>query len=112
MLIYLFSIVKISSPGSAVGTGGMVTKLIAADLATSAGCSMIISIGSAPGLIPDILIEIEKVEESLATGNARYEPKIGTYFLAKKSPQQDRYWWILNGLAPSGVLYIDSGIDD
>jgi glutamate 5-kinase len=87
----------------------MVTKLIAAELATTAGCSMVISIGSAPGLIPDILREIELLEESITTGASMYEPKIGTHFLAKKNPQQDRYWWILNGLAPAGILYIDAG---
>jgi glutamate 5-kinase len=92
-----------------MGTGGMVTKLIAAELATSAGCSMVISLGSAPGLIPEILVEIEELEESLSLGNTSYEPKIGTHFLAKKTPQQDRYWWILNGLAPAGTLYIDAG---
>lgn len=87
----------------------MVTKLIAAELATSAGCSMVISIGSAPGLIPEILREVELLEESIASGAPTYEPKIGTHFLGKKNPQQDRYWWILNGLAAAGTLYIDAG---
>ncbi len=41
--------------GSAVGTGGMVTKLRAAQIATSSGCDMIIANGEDPNLIYDIL---------------------------------------------------------
>jgi glutamate 5-kinase len=100
--------INISSPGSSVGTGGMITKLIAAELATSAGCSMVISIGSAPQLIPMIIDEIEQMETAQAAGSL-FEPTIGTHFLAKLNPQQDRYWWILNGLAPAGILYLDAG---
>ena len=54
--------------GSELGTGGMVTKLHAAQIATEAGCEMVI----ANGWNPDLLYGI--VEE---------EP-IGTRFLAKK----------------------------
>ncbi|KAJ3301141.1 hypothetical protein HDV03_001312 [Kappamyces sp. JEL0829] len=100
--------INVSSPGSSVGTGGMVTKLIAAELATSAGCSMVISIGSAPNLIPQIMLEIGQMEKAIADGGV-YEPSIGTHFLACAVPQQDRYWWILNSLAPAGTLYIDAG---
>lgn len=86
------------------------TKLIAAELATSAGCSMVISIGSAPQVIPQIMEEIEKMEQSIAQGGDLYEPSIGTHFIAKASPQQDRYWWILNSMAPAGTIYIDAGM--
>ncbi|MCF0228756.1 MAG: glutamate 5-kinase [Parasporobacterium sp.] len=38
-------------PGSALGTGGMRTKLTAASICTEAGCDMIIANGSDPGLL-------------------------------------------------------------
>ena len=41
--------------GSAVGTGGMVTKLNAAEIATDAGCDMIITNGIDPEILYDIL---------------------------------------------------------
>ena len=54
--------------GSELGTGGMVTKLHAAQIATEAGCEMVI----ANGWNPDLLY-----------GIVGGEP-IGTRFLAKK----------------------------
>lgn len=41
--------------GSALGTGGMKTKIQAAVIATNAGCDMIIANGSEPGLLYDIM---------------------------------------------------------
>lgn len=41
--------------GSAFGTGGMVTKLSAASIATEAGCDMIIANGKNPAILYDIL---------------------------------------------------------
>ena len=40
--------------GSALGSGGMVTKLNAAVIATEAGCEMVIANGSKPELLYDI----------------------------------------------------------
>ncbi|KAJ3327555.1 hypothetical protein HDU93_001882, partial [Gonapodya sp. JEL0774] len=51
--------VTVSAPGSALGTGGMVTKLIAADLATAAGCTTIVCSS-------DRVTEVPKVIEELA----------------------------------------------
>jgi glutamate 5-kinase len=104
-IVELRKTVNVTSPGSAVGTGGMVTKLIAAELATSAGCSMIISIGTAPQKILTILDEIEVMDK-----DSSFEPSLGTHFTALKTPQQERYWWILNSLSTCGTLYIDDGI--
>ena len=41
--------------GSSLGTGGMVTKLRAAKIATDAGCEMVIANGSRPENLYDIL---------------------------------------------------------
>jgi len=54
--------------GSDLGTGGMKTKLIAAGIATEAGCDMVITNGSCPACLYD-----------LAEGKS-----IGTRFVAKK----------------------------
>ena len=43
------------SAGSSLGTGGMVTKLRAAQIATGAGCDMVIANGSDPESLYDIL---------------------------------------------------------
>ena len=40
--------------GSELGTGGMVTKLHAAQIATEAGCEMVIANGSKPEVLYDI----------------------------------------------------------
>lgn len=51
--------VDVSSPGSTVGTGGMTTKLIAAELATSAGVTTIICKSSVPGNLFSIVRYIQ-----------------------------------------------------
>ncbi len=56
------------APGSSLGSGGMATKLKAAQIATAAGCLMVIANGSNPDILYDI-----------AAGKA-----VGTRFLAEK----------------------------
>ncbi|KAI8924321.1 Aspartate/glutamate/uridylate kinase [Entophlyctis helioformis] len=102
--------VTVSSPGSSLGTGGMVTKLIAAELATARGCAMVISIGSKPNLILDIIGEIQAHRDAAAENPALpFEPTIGTHFLPQTDRMVDRKWWIRHGLAPAGDIYIDAG---
>ncbi|KAI8906895.1 Aspartate/glutamate/uridylate kinase [Gorgonomyces haynaldii] len=93
--------VQFQSAGSSLGTGGMVTKLIAAELATATGVNMIITIGTEPQKIIKILDEISGFGES-------YEPTMGTHFLAKKR-MDNKQWWIMHGLATHGTLLIDDG---
>ena len=57
-----------SSTGSDVGTGGMATKLRAAQMATAAGCEMVIANGQSPEVLYDV-----------AAGK-----RVGTRFLAKR----------------------------
>lgn len=118
--------VDVSSAGSAVGTGGMTTKLIAAELATSAGVTTIICKSSVPGNIHAIVkylqsqgdpvkqsgdvsvendFEVQQAElEKLARNNV---PPF-TRFLAKDAIK-DRKFWLLHGVASQGSLYIDHG---
>ncbi|WP_318491063.1 glutamate 5-kinase [Photobacterium leiognathi] len=76
-----------------LGTGGMATKLQAADVARRAGIEVII----AAGRRPDVIIE-------LAEGKS-----VGTRFLPLESPLESRKRWILAGPPPAGDIVIDDG---
>jgi len=77
---------------SRLGTGGMVTKIEAAKLATASGVTVVIADGREPDII-----------SRLVTGEA-----IGTRFLPK-SKLDSRKRWMLSGLAIRGKLMVDSG---
>ena len=85
--------IDVGDRGSAWGTGGMITKLEAARIATSAGIRMAITNGQAPDNILKILAG---------------EP-LGTQFAPKPNPSNARKRWIANGLRPTGRLYLDAG---
>ncbi len=76
-----------------LGTGGMVTKIEAARLATSSGVNVVI----ADGRVPDIILK-------LASGEA-----IGTRFTPTTSKLESRKRWMLSGLSTRGKLIIDDG---
>lgn len=76
----------------AVGTGGMATKLAAAQIATQAGCEMIIMDGRAPSPFS----RFESRERS-------------TLFMAATNPKNARAQWIIGSLKPKGRLLIDAG---
>ncbi|MBY6186993.1 glutamate 5-kinase [Marinobacter hydrocarbonoclasticus] len=79
--------------GTNLGTGGMATKLQAADVARRAGVEVVIAAGHAEGVI-----------EGLARGEA-----IGTRFPALACPLDGRKRWILAGPPPAGTLHLDEG---
>ncbi|TID23784.1 glutamate 5-kinase [Venturia nashicola] len=60
----------VSSKGSALGTGGMGTKIVAARLATSAGVTTVITRSSRPGNIRDIVGYVEAQKAVQASQNA------------------------------------------
>jgi glutamate 5-kinase len=114
----------VSSAGSALGTGGMATKIVAARLATSAGTTCIITKSSKPGNVSDIINylhppvpAIDPVHittnglPSTATPLPPLPAKVPphTRFLPSLSPIRNRAFWILHGLAAHGTLYIDQG---
>ena len=78
--------------GSLAGTGGMASKLVAAKIATHAGCSVIIAPGSA-----------SRPLARLADGGPC------TRFPARANPRRARKEWIAGALAAMGVLRIDLG---
>jgi len=77
---------------SAVGSGGMATKIAAAKIATSAGCAMAIAAG-AP------LHPVARLEEGADC----------SWFLPAQNPENARKQWIAGSLRPSGAVTIDAG---
>ena len=82
------------TPGSTFSTGGMLTKLYAAEIASHAGCGSIIAHGGDP----EILTHILRGEE------------IGTYILPQIRLSQ-RTRWIMNS-TPAGSITVDEGALD
>ncbi len=77
---------------SAVGSGGMITKIDAARIALAAGCHMVI----AAGKIMHPLRELEN-------------PGNRTWFIASSTPVNARKNWIMGSIVPSGSIIIDDG---
>lgn len=103
----------VSSAGSALGTGGMATKIVAARLATSAGTCTIITKSSKPGNVSDIIRYLHPPVLTTANGTSTQSiplaPPLHTRFVPSATPIRNRAFWILHGLAPHGTLYIDRG---
>lgn len=111
----------VSSAGSALGTGGMATKIVAARLATSAGTTCIITKSSKPGNVSDIInylhppipaTDIAPTTNGIPSRSTPPPPAKApshTRFLPSLSPIRSRAFWILHGLAAHGTLYIDQG---
>ena len=76
-----------------LGTGGMITKIEAAKLATASGVTVIIADGREPDII-----------SRLAAGEA-----VGTCFLPTTSRLESRQRWMLSGLSTKGSLIVDAG---
>ncbi len=85
--------VQTGTAGSQWGTGGMVTKISAARIATAAGIRTVITEGKYPR-------NIEKILQGEA---------IGTCFEPQPEPTSARKRWIAYGLLPAGKLYLDEG---
>ncbi len=78
---------------SAVGVGGMATKIQAAKLATGGGADMFI----VSGREPDVLVRVARGEQ------------VGTYFPASGDRLESRRRWMLAGLSVKGRVVIDEG---
>lgn len=78
---------------SGLGTGGMATKLEAADIARRAGIEVVIASGHCRQVIL----------------NAVCKEDVGTHFTALENPLESRKQWILAGQAAKGKLVLDVG---
>lgn len=78
---------------SARGTGGMITKLEAAKLATGGGSDVFIAAGHEP----DVLYRLANGEH------------VGTMLPARKTRVESRKRWMLSGLSTRGAIVVDAG---
>ena len=77
---------------SAVGTGGMATKIAAAKIAIGAGCQMCVALGRE-------LHPVRRIEEGARC----------SWFYPSASPATMRKQWIAGTLQPAGELIVDDG---
>lgn len=79
--------------GSAMGTGGMLTKIQAASIATSSDVDMVIASGSEEGIL-----------QRICRGD-----EVGTLFKARESNLHSKKRWLLSGGKSQGNLVVDRG---
>jgi glutamate 5-kinase len=79
-------------PASALGSGGMATKILAAKIAVAAGCHLCIAAGGHRH-------PLRRIEEGAAC----------TWFVPSATPAAARKQWIAGTLQPAGALSIDAG---
>ncbi|KAG2348303.1 glutamate 5-kinase [Suillus weaverae] len=123
--------VSTSTLGSSLGTGGMETKLIAAEIATGAGVTTIIASSKQPSVILDIIdyytalkstsvpisgaaspitpqkldqVDLDEVAASLSWPRPPH-----TVFKPALIPMRDLKAWTSHTLYPAGSVIIDSG---
>ena len=128
-LIFNTATVSTSTLGSSLGTGGMETKLIAAEIATGAGVTTIITSSKQPSMIMDIINYYTHLRfQSLpSSGTASPVPKLQmidldhvnttlglrrpphTVFKPSAVPMRDLKAWTSHTLSPAGGVIIDSG---
>ena len=120
--------VDVSTAGSALGTGGMSTKLVAARLATSAGVMTVVTRASNPGNIYSIVNYTQALKQTpseastlstheagaplpspMSNSGTFIKPPLHTRFLPGLDPIRDRSFWLLHGLAAHGTIFIDEG---
>jgi glutamate 5-kinase len=82
---------------SALGTGGMATKIDAAEKAAAAGIPTVIASGLRAGILAGIFNEREEV---------------GTLVLPEENHLRTRKHWIAYNLKPAGDLIVDQGARD
>ncbi|XAO26739.1 glutamate 5-kinase [Cryptococcus bacillisporus CA1280] len=101
--------VSTSTLGTSLGTGGMSTKLIAAELATAAGTTTVVMHSAN---VTDIFKVIENGPSpcrEIAETPELFEGPLCTRFLRRESALKDRKWWIAHGLHAAGTVVIDEG---
>lgn len=114
--------VNTASGGSDVGTGGMTTKLIAAEIGMESGVTTVIMRSSNPlNILPIVeyiektldeegLLLLEQQLESLSINNVplhtRFSMPLPELYAG---PVTGRQFWLLHGLKPKGLLVLDVG---
>lgn len=99
------SIVSTATLGSNLGTGGMETKLVAAEIATGAGVSTIITSSQNP----ENIFKIIQYHNSTDGAETTLIRPPHTMFKPSLTPMRDVKSWTSHTLSPSGSVVIDSG---
>lgn len=108
ILFSLVHAVSTTTLGSSLGTGGMETKLIAADISTAAGVTTIITSSKHPENIFGIIeYDIYNSQNKSTTATSNRPPH--TLFTAAPHPMRDLKSWTSHTLNPSGSVIIDAG---
>lgn len=81
--------------GSKFGTGGMITKIVAAEMATKIGTHLVIANGEKPENITRI-VEREN---------------IGTLFVKKNKKISSKKYWLAYGTNKKGIITVDNGAE-
>lgn len=77
-----------------IGSGGMATKLMAARIATGAGCHVVLTSGKRDHPVAKLL-----------------DGERATWFTASQTPRAARKHWIAGGLNPEGTVTVDKGAE-
>ncbi len=85
-----------ANASAGVGSGGMATKIDAARIALTAGCSTLITLGA------NTTADAGPIA-ALAAGSR------GTWFLTDLSPETARKQWLAGALRPAGSVRVDAG---
>jgi len=127
---YVLKLLPVSTKtlGSSLGTGGMETKIIAAEIATGAGVTTVITSSKRPQTVFDIIQyhNLRRRSDSSTPGTPR-EPRSGrgspepapalvltsrpphTLFTPSVTPMRDLKSWTTHTLYPSGSVIVDYG---
>ena len=88
------AILAMAGPPAKFGTGGMVTKVAAAQIARRHGAATVIAPGAKEGVVLSVLAGDD----------------VGTLFVGpKEPPERARKRWIATTLRPDGVVVVDAG---
>jgi glutamate 5-kinase len=101
--------VSTATLGSNLGTGGMETKLIAAEIATAAGVSTIITSSRQPASLFAILEYHSATSGSGSNGTNPITRPLHTLFTPSTTPLRDLKAWTRHTLTPAGAVIIDPG---
>jgi glutamate 5-kinase len=85
---------RLAGPGGVLGSGGMVSKLAAAKMATWSGVAVVIADASRPGVIQAAVAR---------------EPGVGTTFRPHERRLPARKLWIAFAVGSSGTVVVDAG---
>lgn len=109
LLVHVMTTVSTATLGSNLGTGGMETKLIAAEIATAAGVSTIITSSRHPTSLFAILEYHAATSGPGSNGTNPVTRPLHTLFTPSVTPLRDLKAWTRHTLTPAGAVIIDPG---